>query len=40
MTTDAPRETRLTRTLGPLTVSPVGLGGMSLTGAYGTADRD
>jgi len=30
----------MTRTLGPLTVSPVGLGGMSLTGAYGTADRD
>ena len=30
----------MTRTLGPLSVSPVGLGGMSLTGAYGTADRD
>ena len=29
----------MTRALGPLTVSPVGLGGMSLTGAYGTADR-
>ena len=29
----------VTRALGPLTVSPVGLGGMSLTGAYGTADR-
>ncbi|WP_028046788.1 aldo/keto reductase [Cellulomonas sp. URHE0023] len=32
--------TTTSREIGPLSVSSVGLGAMSLTGAYGTADRD